>query len=166
MATKKIKDGGPCAENETYINGRCVKMNFFNNPAGIGAIGAGLVGVGALIKKKRAAKKEVKADAMQLMKDMKSVSSKAKMKMGGSTKKKMNEGGSSTGFNARTGSRFNAVAKRTPTAVDNSYTNTTSGQIAPPMKKGGVKKPVLKKAMYGSTMKPTMMMKGGSTKKK
>jgi hypothetical protein len=96
MATKKIKDGGPCAENETYINGRCVKMNFFNNPAGIGAIGAGLVGIGAAIKKKRANKKEAKADAMQLMKDMKSVSSKAKMKVGGSmgTKKpKMAMGG-------------------------------------------------------------------------
>jgi GH24 family phage-related lysozyme (muramidase) len=135
MATKKIKDGGPCAENETYINGRCVKMNFFNNPAGIGAIGAGLVGVGALIKKKRAAKKEAKADAMQLMKDMKSVSSKAKMKMGGSTKKKMNEGGSSTGFNARTGSKV--VAKRTPRG-GHSYTNTTPGEMFKPgMKKGG-----------------------------
>jgi len=92
MATKKLKDGGPCAENETYINGRCVKMNFFNNPAGIGAIGAGLVGVGAAIKKRRANKKEAKADATQLMKDIKSVSSKSKMKMGGSTKKKMGMG--------------------------------------------------------------------------
>jgi hypothetical protein len=40
--------------------------------------------------------------------------------------KKMNEGGSSTGFNARTGSKV--VAKRTPTGTDSSYTNTTSGQ--------------------------------------
>ena len=122
MATKKIKDGGPCEPNETYINGRCVKMNFFNNPAGIGAIGAGLVGIGAAIKKKRTAKKEAKADAMQLMKDMKSVSSKAKMKVGGSmgTKKpKMAMGG-------------------TKKMQGGGYGNTTPGQIArPPMKKGG-----------------------------
>lgn len=82
---KKMKAAGtgPCAENETYINGRCVKMNFFNSPAGIAAIGAGLTGIGAAIKKKIANKKEAKIDAAQFMKDIKSVSSKSKMKVGG-----------------------------------------------------------------------------------
>ena len=40
--------------------------------------------------------------------------------------KKMNAGGSSTGFNARTGSKV--VAKRTPTGTDSLYSNTTSGE--------------------------------------
>lgn len=122
MATKKIKDGGPCAENETYINGRCVKMNFFNNPAGIGAIGAGLVGIGAAIKKRRANKKEAKADAMQLMKDMKSVSSKAKMKVGGmvNSNKKITPSKTATG-------RVGGISKAPKTAV-------------PKAKMGGIKK--------------------------
>ena len=79
----KAGGSGPCAENETYINGRCVKMSFFNSPAGIAAIGAGLTGIGAAIKKKIANKKEAKTDAAQFMKDIKSVSSKSKMKVGG-----------------------------------------------------------------------------------
>jgi len=134
MATKKLKDGGPCAENETYINGRCVKMNFFNNPAGIGAIGAGLVGIGAAIKKKRANKKEAKADAMQLMKDIKSVSSKSKMKMGGTTKLKKAMYGSTMKPTMKKG----GPVKKMQDGGSYNYTNTTAGPRAtPPMKKGG-----------------------------
>jgi hypothetical protein len=58
-------------------------MNFFNSPAGIGAIGAALTGIGAAIKKKRANTKEAKAEAAKFMEEIKSVSSKAKMKVGG-----------------------------------------------------------------------------------
>jgi F0F1-type ATP synthase membrane subunit b/b' len=72
-----------CEPNETLINGRCVKKTFLNSPGGIGAIGAALTGVGAAIKKKIANKKEAKADAAKTLKDMKSVSSKARMKVGG-----------------------------------------------------------------------------------
>jgi hypothetical protein len=55
--------------------------------------------------------------------------------------KRMNLGGSSTGFNASTGKnmRPNMVGsgpKPAPSGVDNSYTNTTSGQKLS-YKKGG-----------------------------
>jgi len=66
---------------------------------------------------------------------------KGKMKMGGSTKKKMGMGGMHT---MPDGSMMSDAAMR------------------PPMKKGGATK--LKKAMYGSTMKPAMK-KGGPVKK-
>jgi hypothetical protein len=150
MATKKLKDGGPCAENETYINGKCVKMNFFNNPAGIGAIGAALTGIGAAIKKKRANTKEAKAEAAQFMKEIKSVSSKSKMKVGGmvNSNKKITPSKTATG-------RVGGTSKAPKTAV-------------PKAKMGGS---TLKKAMYGTAVKPNMMakpsmMKKGGTKKK
>jgi len=47
--------------------------------------------------------------------------------------KKMNEGGSSTGFNARTGKQ--GVTTRTANDVSRSNTNTTNGQLS--YKKGG-----------------------------
>jgi len=48
--------------------------------------------------------------------------------------KKMNEGGSSTGFNARTGKQ--GVTTRTANEVSRSNTNTTNGQKLS-YKKGG-----------------------------
>jgi hypothetical protein len=55
--------------------------------------------------------------------------------------KRMNAGGSSTGFNASTGrkmtpSMVGSGPKPAPSGVDNSYTNTTSGQKLS-YKKGG-----------------------------
>jgi hypothetical protein len=72
-----------CEPNETLINGRCVKKTFLNSPGGIAVIGTALAGAGAAIKNKIANKKKDKAEAAQLLKSIKSVSSKAKMKVGG-----------------------------------------------------------------------------------
>ena len=72
-----------CEPNETLINGKCVKKTFLNSPGGIGVIGAAITGVGAKIKNKIAAKKAAKADAAKTLKDVKAVSSKATMKVGG-----------------------------------------------------------------------------------
>jgi len=51
--------------------------------------------------------------------------------------KRMNYGGSSTGFNAKTGSKMTPPSGgRSTSGVDNSTTNTTQGQIRN-FKKGG-----------------------------
>lgn len=50
--------------------------------------------------------------------------------------KRMNYGGSSTGFNAKTGSKMTPSPGRGTSGVDNSNTNTTQGQIRN-FKKGG-----------------------------
>jgi hypothetical protein len=42
--------------------------------------------------------------------------------------KRMNLGGSSTGFNASTGKKMSAPTGRSASSVDSSPTNTTSGQ--------------------------------------
>lgn len=55
--------------------------------------------------------------------------------------KRMNQGGSTTGFNARTGSKVNAsTASRGSSWVDNSNTNTTPGEKLKMQKKGGTVK--------------------------
>ena len=52
--------------------------------------------------------------------------------------KRMNLGGSTTGFNAKTGSNVNASsAGRRSSGVDNSNTNTTQGERLKMQKKGG-----------------------------
>jgi len=113
-----------CAPNETLINGKCVKKSFLNSPGAIGAIGAALTGVGAAIKNKVAAKKAAKADAAKTLKDVKAVSSKATMAMGGifdrdrKKKKKVrvtSQGGKkeSDGFRAISGPSFKKMGGTT-----------------------------------------------------
>ena len=104
-----------CEPNETLINGRCVKKTFLNSPGGIGVISAALTGVGAAIKKKRAAKKAAKDEAAQLLKSIKSVSSKSKMKVGGmvNSNKKITPSKTATG---RVGGISKAPKKAVPSA--------------------------------------------------
>lgn len=55
--------------------------------------------------------------------------------------KRMNQGGSTTGFNARTGSKVNAsTVSRGSSGVDNSNTNTTQAQRLNMQRKGGTVK--------------------------
>jgi hypothetical protein len=61
--------------------------------------------------------------------------------------KRMNYGGSSTGFNAKTGSKMTPpLPKRGGSGVDNSTTNTTQGQMIS-FKKGGTAKAGMTKSV-------------------
>jgi hypothetical protein len=151
MATMK-KNGGPCGAGETLIKGNCVKKGLLTTPAGIAAIGTGIAGIGAAIKNRMTKKKEAKAEVAEI-KNMIAKASKKKMMTGGmvnpnATVKKQTVPGSK-----------GVMSGENPKASASKVAKGRSGGISK------APKTATPKAMYGMSMKPGMMRKGGAKKK-